>query len=148
MLPVCSKAKSNMEPRLRWEFSTNYVSVTCCCPVSTMSACSCFPRENCQLADAVGLNWVDIVNESSKQQEKHSKMRAICIFLLWLSLALSLTVLKSQQLYPTIFLSQKSLNGSGWQGPQWVIWSSLSVQAGSSQSTLHGIVQAVLQYLQ
>lgn len=75
-----------------------------------MSACSCFPSENCCSANAVDLNWVDIVSEN---------------------LALSLAVLKSQQLHSAIFLSE-SLNVSGWKGPQWVVWFSLAAQAGSS----------------
>lgn len=111
MLPICSKTKSNMEPRLGWQFFINYVSIRYSCPVSIMTACSCFPSENCWLADALDLNWVDIMSENSKQQEKYSKMTAICMFLIWLFLALSLAVLRSQQLYPTIFLSQNHWMG-------------------------------------
>lgn len=33
----------------------------------------------------------------------------------------------------------KPKDGSGWKGPQWIIWSNLPAEAGSSQSTWHRI---------
>lgn len=33
----------------------------------------------------------------------------------------------------------ESQNGSGWEGPQWAIWSYLPAQAGLSYSILHRI---------
>lgn len=61
-----------------WEFSTSYVSVSYWCPTCTMNVCARFPSENCCSADPVDLNWLDIVSENSKQQEKQGKIRGVC----------------------------------------------------------------------
>lgn len=42
-----------------------------------MNVCAHFLSESCCSADAVDLNWMDIVSENSKQQEKRGKIRGV-----------------------------------------------------------------------